>query len=181
MQNEKDIIQFLRDQTEIYYLLSTVSKLEIDDCWIGAGLIRNAIWDHLHHFPITPHATSDIDVIYFDPQNCHPQYDQQIEAQLFKIAPNYPWSVRNQARMHKVNSDPAYTDISDALLHWPETATAIAARLHHNQIEILCPHGVTDLLDMKIRPSPAFSHKLPLYEKRLAAKEWHLRWPNVTR
>jgi uncharacterized protein len=180
MQNEEDIVRFLENQPLIYSLLEVVSKLKIDNCWIGAGLIRNAIWDHLHHFPITLHASSDIDVIYFDRDNCDPKTDRQIEGRLLKMNPALPWSVRNQARMHTSNNDSEYSSINDALIHWPETATAIAARLYNNQIEILAPHGVQDLLNLKIRPSPAFSHKTEIYEKRQRSKKWRQIWPKLT-
>ncbi len=180
MKSQQDIIQFLKNEPLVYPLLKTVSKLEIDNCWIGAGLIRNAIWDHLHHLPVVLQPTSDIDVIYFDPQETDVKSEKQIEDRLFKMAPDFPWSVRNQARMHLRNNDPHYTSISDALFHWPETATAIAARLNNNQIEILAPHGVEDLLNLKIRPSPAFSHKMEIYNKRQRSKNWTQRWPKLT-
>ena len=180
MKTEKDILSFLENQPVIFPLLEMVSKLEIENCWIGAGLIRNAVWDHLHQFPIALHPASDIDVIYFDPNELDPQIEKQIKSRLSKMAPGLPWSVRNQARMHIHNTDPVYTNISDALFHWPETATAIAARLYKTQIEILAPHGVKDLLSLKIRPSPAFSHKKEIYEKRQAVKNWPQKWPKLT-
>jgi hypothetical protein len=39
------------------------------------------------------------------------------------------WSVKNQARMHERNADRPYRSASDAMMHSPETATAVGARL----------------------------------------------------
>jgi len=42
-------------------ILSIVSSLKLPDWYIGAGFVRNLVWDHLHNFPSTP--LNDIDVI----------------------------------------------------------------------------------------------------------------------
>ena len=55
-----------------------------------------------------------------------PSRDRAIEAELRALAPGIDWSVKNQARMHLRNGDPPYSGATDAMRHWPETATAIA-------------------------------------------------------
>jgi len=40
---------------------------------------------------------------------------------------------------------PPYWNVFDAVRCWPETATAIAARIEGGRVEILAPHGVGDL------------------------------------
>jgi hypothetical protein len=54
MQHETDLADFLARQPHIMRLLRAAEGLDIEDCWIGAGLIRNAVWDHLHGFPANP-------------------------------------------------------------------------------------------------------------------------------
>ncbi|MRE47150.1 hypothetical protein GII66_24395, partial [Escherichia coli] len=49
-----------------------------------------------------------------------------LEDRLRQQLPSLDWSVKNQARMHQRNGDYPYTSTRNALLHWPETATAIA-------------------------------------------------------
>ena len=57
--------------------------------------------------------------------------------------------------MHARNGHAPYRDVADALAHWPETATAIAARLGPAGVEILAPHGLADLFALLARPTPA--------------------------
>ncbi|MFM7609493.1 MAG: nucleotidyltransferase family protein, partial [Alphaproteobacteria bacterium] len=77
------------------------------------------------------------------------------------------------------NGHRPYCDIADALAHWPETATAIAARLGPNGVEILAPFGVDDVLAMILRPTPAYRSKPEILLARLEAKGWRKRWPGL--
>jgi hypothetical protein len=179
MRTRQDIAIFLAGQPQLMALLRPVAALGIDDCWIGAGLIRNAIWDHLHGFAVGPLAESDVDVVYCDHRDARVERDLAIERQLGDHFPHVPWSVHNQARMHHRNGDGPYRTTEDAIRCWPETATAIAARIIADEVEVISPHGTDDLVDMLVRPSPAFLHKLPIYRSRLAAKNWAKRWPKL--
>lgn len=179
MQSAQDIVTFLKGRQTITALLRAVEALNIDDCWIGAGLIRNAVWDHLHGLPIGLVGGTDVDVIFCDHTNPSLDTDLAIEHRLASRFPRIPWSVRNQARMHERNDDAPYLNSEDAIRCWPETATAVAARLSGRDLEIIAPHGVADLVGMIVRPSPAFTRKMAMYERRLASKEWARRWPRL--
>lgn len=178
MQSRDDIARFLEQHAHILKLLTTVSELGIDDCWIGAGLIRNAVWNHLHGLPTQAVPGSDVDVVYCNPEHASQVRDLALEAQLIGKMPDVPWSVRNQARMHVGNGDPPYRDVADAIRCWPETATAIAARVV-GRVEVIAPHGVADLVGLIVRPTPTFMHKLPVYRARLTEKDWARRWPKL--
>jgi len=179
MRSIGDIEAFLGDAQLITTLLQPVAALGIDDCWIGAGLIRNAVWDHLHGYPIQPLVGSDVDVIYCDYADTTLDRDVGIERRLSRDLPGIPWSVHNQARMHKHNGDPPYENCEDAIQYWPETATAIAARLHEGQVQVIAPLGVDDLVAMLVRSGPAFARKIDVYKRRLASKDWPKRWPRL--
>ncbi|MFN3623444.1 MAG: nucleotidyltransferase family protein [Hyphomicrobium sp.] len=179
MLNIGDIEAFLAETQVITTLLKPVAELGIDDCWIGAGLVRNAVWDKLHGYPIQPLVGSDVDVIYCNYTDTTRERDVGIERRLSCVLPAIPWSVRNQARMYERNGDPPYENCEDAIRYWPETATAIAARLHEGQVQVIAPLGVGDLVNMLVRPSPAFARKIDVYERRLAAKDWAKRWPRL--
>ncbi|MDD2059113.1 nucleotidyltransferase family protein [Pseudomonas putida] len=81
-------------------------SLHLPDCWIGAGFVRNAVWDYLHGRDSSPVST-DVDVIWFDAKRCTPDQDDALEAILRDLDPNVMWSVKNQARMH-VQNDKSY-------------------------------------------------------------------------
>jgi len=104
---------------------------------------------------------SDVDVVYWDPGNATPERDIAIEKHLFEQYADIPWSVHNQARMHERNGDAPYRNTEDAIRCWPETATAIAARLSGTRVEVLAPHGVQDLVNLIVRPTPAFAQSSP--------------------
>ena len=108
-------------------VLAMVHSLGLPDCWVGAGFIRNAVWDYLHDRPPSRHP-GDVDVIWFCPERARPAEDKEVEAALRALDPSVDWSVKNQARMHLRNGDAPYASAVDAIGHWPETATAVAAR-----------------------------------------------------
>jgi hypothetical protein len=179
MQTRDGIIKFLERQPHIVTLLTAVEELGIEDCWVGAGLIRNAVWNHLHGFPTDPVPGSDVDVVYCDSSDASLGRDLSIEAHLLVKYPHVRWSVHNQARMHVRNGDPPYRDVFDAVRCWPETATAIAARIEGGHVEVLAPHGVGDLVGLIVRPTSRFACKMSAYQKRIAEKDWKQRWPNL--
>jgi uncharacterized protein len=159
-------------------LLLLVQSLELPDCWIAAGFVRNAVWDHLHGREPTP-PCGDVDVIWFDSVATDEVYDRKIESRLKMKRSDIDWSVKNQARMHHRNGDSPYESSVDAMRFWPETATAVAARLLADaSIEIAAPLGLDDLLTLTIRPTTGFeTRKRKLFEARVQSKAWLQRYP----
>ena len=175
-----DIAKLLEAHAELHALLLHVESLDLSDGWIGAGFIRNAVWDALHGRPIEASSLNDVDVIYLDPTDTRDERDTALESRLKSLAPDVNWQVRNQARMHLRNADAPYRTISDAIAHWPETATAIAARTIHGKVEVIAPYGIADLIALIVRPTPAFAHKMEIYRARLKSKDWAARWPSLS-
>jgi hypothetical protein len=138
-------------------ILSIVHARRLPDCWVGAGFVRNAVWDALAGRSPAPLA-EDIDVVWFDAARGDAASDRRIERDFAAMDPSLRWSVKNQHRMHIRNADAPYRSCEDALRHWPETATAVAVRLADaGRIEILAPFGLHDLLAGIVRPTPAFA------------------------
>lgn len=174
-----DIARFLMSHPRLASALVLVGGLGLPDCWVGAGFIRNAVWDMLDGRPVDP-AGADVDVVFFAPDDLGPAAERQAEATLRAAAPDLRWSVKNQARMHLRNGDAPYGDTGDAIAHWPETATAVAAR-HRGDgaADILAPYGLDDLLGFVLRPTPPFRTKLPVFRQRVREKGWLTRWPRL--
>src|SRR3546814_6473900 len=100
--------------------LAAVAALNLPDCWIGAGFVRDAVWDHLHgRSPSFP--TADVDVIWFASEGADEQADRDLEQRLRHRWPQFLWSVKNQARMHRRNGDAPYGSATDAMKHWPRS------------------------------------------------------------
>jgi hypothetical protein len=161
-------------------VLRLVRDLCLPDCWVGAGLVRSAIWDMQHRRPFSP-LPSDIDVIWFDETLLDPGVDNLIEANLCRLAPSLNWSVKNQARMHVRNDDPPYSCATSAMEAWPETATAVAVRLGKDEvIEVAAPFGLDDLFNLVVRPTARFEvEKKALYLGRIRSKNWAALWPSL--
>lgn len=162
-------------------LLRAAAALALPDCWIAAGFVRNAVWDHLAGRAPAPPDT-DIDVIWFDRPAAgpaHPGLDLALAQRLRALEPAADWSVKHQGRMHRRNGDPPYADATDAMRHWPETATATGVRLGPSgDLEIAAPYGLDDLFAGIVRPTPGFrTRKRDIFDARLAAKGWLARWP----
>jgi hypothetical protein len=179
MRGEKPVVEIIQAMPRLMDCLTAVGALRLPDCWIGAGAIRNTVWDRLHGFSDDTAHDTDVDVVWFDPEKASPDQDSALEARLSAAMPGQEWQVRNQARMHMRNRDPAYRDTEDALRYWPETATAVAARLRNGQVELIAPFGLDDLLGLTVRPTPAFRQKPEIYAARQASKNWSVRWPKL--
>lgn len=162
------------EQMRLLALLAEVAP----HAWIGAGFVRNAVWDELHALP-GPTPYGDIDVVLFDPADPSPAADQRLESTLAARAPRVPWSVHNLARMHTRNRDAPYASLAEGLAHWPETATALAVRQNAGTLEVLAPLGLADLFALIVRPTPAFLARLEVYRARVRAKRWTARWPRL--
>ena len=161
--------------------LKAVAALHLPDCWIAAGFVRDAVWDHQHGYDVAD-PTGDVDVIWYDPASPQAVVDRRIEEQLRSAMPKLCWSVKNQARMHLRNGDSPYTSVADAMRHWPETATAAAVRLRlMDSIEVSAPYGLDDLFALRLRPTPRFlTDKLPIFMDRVSSKRWMCRYPMLS-
>jgi hypothetical protein len=164
--------------TQVMEILNILRKVD-PDLYLGGGLIRNLVWDYLHGFK-NPTPVDDVDVIYFNNLNQLKQHDTLIEAKLLEHIPNLSWSVKNQARMHIFNSEPPYTGIEDAINKWPETATAIIIRLNSSgDLEIIAPHGLSDLFRLIVRPTPHFVTRTARIQHRITSKRWRETWSKL--
>jgi hypothetical protein len=173
------LIEILQRDPRLPRALAALAALDLPDAWIGAGAVRNPVFDHLHG--LAPSALADIDVAWFDAEDASPERDAALEVELCRRAPGLPWSVRNQARMHARNGHAPYTGAVHAIGHWVETVTAVGVRLdRHGVIEVAAPHGLDDLFSLVLRPVPAYRDRLDVFHARIAAKGWHDRWPRLT-
>jgi uncharacterized protein len=177
MQTIDDIIRFIARRPDMMRRLDLVASLTLPDCWVGAGFVRNALWDVLHG--IACGGEGDVDVAYFDCADVRTERDAEIERRLQAADSETRWDVKNQARMHHRNGVAPYVNTRDAIARWPETATAIAVRKTFRGIELIAPHGVEDLLGVIARPTPAFRSKTEVVARRIEEKRWRTRWPRL--
>lgn len=182
MMNEKTIISWIEEDKWMMDILKTTKLLNLPDWWICAGFVRSKVWDVLHNFSErTPYA--DIDVIYFDPKNIDEMVEKKWEEKLKGFIPDVPWSVKNQARMHKINNLSPYTSSVDGISKFPETATALGVKLDaKDNIILTAPWGVHDIIQLEVRPTPFFlenKERMQIYEERVSKKNWKKTWSKL--
>ncbi|MGB3262247.1 nucleotidyltransferase family protein [Paenisporosarcina sp.] len=175
LSNEQDIVEVISNDQWMMKVIRLAATLGLPDWWICAGFIRSKVWDELHGFSektILP----DVDVIYFDFKNPEEYIEKFYEKELMKLDPTIPWSVKNQARMHKLNKAEPYKSSMDGMSKFPETATAIGITLDEKgELRLCAPYGVGDLLAMKICPTPSFKES-QIYLDRVKRKKWSATW-----
>ena len=178
IESRKQIIQWLEEDEYRYQALLIAESLQLPQWMLAAGFVRNLVWDKLHALNARP--LSDIDLIYFDAENLNPEQDKLYQNQLNAIAPEYPWSVKNQARMHLKNQDSAYHSCVDAMSYWPEKETAVAAtisRAASPQIELYSPFGCDRLFELTVSHNPIKPKHL--FEQRILSKQWLTHYPQL--
>lgn len=152
---------------------------------IGAGVIRNLVWDELSGKSIASQL-SDVDVAYFDSSDITPERDAALQALLAARLPGVPWEVTNQAGVHLWfaaefgHSVQPLTSLEEAVASWPEYVTAVAVTLAaDDSIDIIAPYGLDDLFSMMVRHNPVRA-SVANYRDRVAKKRYAERWPGVT-
>lgn len=179
IESEGDISDLLRADEWRMGVLTAAEKKALPDWWIGAGFLRNLIWDALEGIESEP--TRDVDLVYYDKGDTRPETDWRYDDEMAKMYPDAEWEVRNQARMHYVNNFSPFTSTEDGISHWVETATCVAVKLENGTFRYLFCHGTGDLLGLVARPAPAFKTEtlLPKFYTRIEEKRWKDRWPHL--
>jgi len=177
---EQDILNVIEQDPWMMQVLLYASSLTLPQWMVSAGFVRNKIWNVLRGRE--EKHTTDIDLIYFDPNGNDEQQDQALTDQLNKDT-GWTWEVVNQSYSHDWNRELPYTSTEDALAHFPETATAIAVTLVDGKLKLIAPFGIEDLVHMVVRPTDAFmvsDAKKNRVRERVREKKWLEKWPQLT-
>lgn len=185
MQNEARLRQLAASSPWLMPALRAVRELGLPAWCIGAGAVRNLVWDALHGYA-APSSLPDIDVAYFDATDLSPERDAALQQRLRQAMPDTPWEVTNQAAVHHWfeayfgHAVEALHSLPEAIASWPEYATSVGLRLHDDdRIEVIAPHGLDDLFNCVVRRNPA-RVSLETYRQRVQQKQYAQRWPRVT-
>jgi hypothetical protein len=154
--------------------LECVRLLDLPDCYLAAGFVRNLVWDFLHQMQ-SPTPLNDVDVIYFDANESNPEQYQEYESKLKEMLPSINWQVRNQAVMHIRNNDQPYNNSLDAMSYWPEKETAVAiGKLSDEGFECISSFGFDSLFNLQLTHNPKRSKAV--FEQRIKSKGWLVTW-----
>lgn len=181
-------------------ILEVVAAADLGDWWIGAGFLRNTVWEARFG---TGKAVplNDIDVAYWKPLSSYGVPEAQLVGSIQKDEsnpvseeeerlahefqeqiPSVTFEVKNQARMHlwsaRAHERKPYDSAADGIADWVETATAVGIRIASDgSLKLCAPWGIQDLVEGIVRPTrPELS---TWTKERAAAKGWYTLWPEL--
>lgn len=174
-----EIDELVKNDHWMMQVLAVAEQLDLPDWWIGAGFLRNKIWNHLEGNDAE--RTRDVDLVYYNSDDASPEADWAYDEKLNHDHPFAQWEVRNQARMHLKNNLAPYTSTADGIAHWTETATAVAVRIKNGKLEYLFCYGTDDLFNLIARPTPhcKTGPMFKLFQDRIVDKQWQQKWPDL--
>lgn len=181
---EQRLIELVRGTPWLMDALRCARSLALPDWCLGAGVLRNLVWDHLQaHRQPTPAA--DLDLCFHDPLDLSTERDAALQRRLRQLRPQIPWEVTNQAGVHLWfeahfgHPVEPLRSLEHAIASWPETATAVGVRLEADErLTVLAPLGLDDLFAGVVRRNPA-RVSVATYLQRVRSKRYAERWPRL--
>lgn len=150
---------------------------------IGAGAVRNLVWERLHGRELLAEQLDDIDLAHHT-AGANEALDLRCGLLLKAALPTSPlrWEVVNQARVHLWPGAPQgmvpHQSLTAALASWPETATAVGLWLDEGDaLQLIAPHGLDDLMQGILRASPGAAPMA--FAQRLQHKAFLQRWSGL--
>ena len=179
IKSEGAIAKLISSDRWMMDVLRAAEDLNLPDWWIGAGFLRNKVWDAIAGKQ--SQQSRDIDLVYFHAADTSRESDDAYDIKMKQDYPFAEWEIRNQARMHYVDGFQPFTSTADGLSHWVETATCVAVKLTGGELRFLFCYGTDDLFGLIARPTPFFAtgELLKRFYMRVAEKRWQERWPEL--
>jgi hypothetical protein len=179
------LVELVRADARFMEILRAVREVNPPSWVVGAGALRNLVWDELHDRE-NPTPPTDVVVALFDDADVTSARDRSLEAALAKLLPGVPWEVTNQAGVHLWyeeefgHSITPITSVEDGVARWPETATAVAVRLERDaSLTVVAPCGLDDLFSLVMRRNDR-QVTAEHFRQRVEQKRIRERWPLVT-
>lgn len=175
----EEISELIRKDGWMMKVLTAAEQLDLPDWWIGAGFLRNKVWNHIEGKD--SEQSRDVDLVYFNQADVSQETDWAYDDKMNKDFPFAQWEVRNQARMHYKNNLEPFHSTADGIAHWTETATAVAVRIAGGNLKYLFCYGTDDLFNLVARPTPYCKSEtmLQVFRDRVAKKQWQQKWHDL--
>ena len=182
LQHTETLVRLVTSSDQLMTALRCVRTLNLRSWCIGAGMVRNLVWDALHGFGAS--APADVDVVYFDAQAAQ-DADDELERRLRATMPGLNWEVTNQAHVHRwFNSAcarivPPLRSLDDGISTWPEFATCVGVYMAaDDSVHVIAPHGLDDLFELRVRHNPSRASTSD-FRARVRSKRFLERWPRL--
>jgi hypothetical protein len=159
------------------------SEVGLPDCWLVAGCVAQTVWNDAFGRP-AGHGISDIDLVYFDGADLSAEAEAHHAERIRTLFADLDlWvDVKNEARVHLWYAEKfgkalaPYVSTEDAITTFPTTATAVGVQPHANELRVVSPYGLSDLLGLIVRPNKKQITR-PIYDAKV--KKWLARWPEL--
>ncbi|WP_374433062.1 nucleotidyltransferase family protein [Inhella sp.] len=181
---EQRLLDLVQRAPWLMEALRCARSLGLPDWCLGAGVLRNLVWDHLHGHP-QPTPAGDLDLCFFDSLDQSAERDAALQRRLQQLRPQIPWEVTNQAGVHLWfeahfgHAVAPLRSLEQAIATWPGTATAVGVRLEtDDRLTLLAPLGLEDLFAGVVRRNPA-RVSVATYLQRIASKRYAQSWPGL--
>lgn len=156
--NERDFAQRLEDifkkEPQIMAILKAMRQLELPDCWLAGGAVRNTVWQHLYgnNCQLT---IKDFDIVFFDKDAGRPVETKAKESLIVQF-PGLLFDVKNQASFgHWRPWRYRFKSTTDGIAHFLHPATGIGIRLSNDgAFEYCSEYGLSDLFEGILRSTP---------------------------
>lgn len=177
-----EVVRLVESSVELMRALRCVRGLGLASWCIGAGVVRNHVWDALHGRPSV--HDSDVDVVYFDAHSAA-ERDAELQSRLCSLMPDVEWEVTNQAHVHRWferehgrNVAPLGS-LEEGVSTWPEFATCVGVYLTQDDaVQVVAPHGLADLFELRVRRNPARA-SIDEFRQRVRTRRFLERWPRL--
>lgn len=157
---------------------------DMPDWYLVAGCLNQTIWNHLTNKNVQNNI-EDYDLIYFDSDTSYEKEDEIIKHIHDKYNHlNVCIDIKNQARVHLWIEDrfdlkiSPYISTEGAIASWPVTVSCIGIRKEKGKYIIMAPYGLTDNLEMVLRPNKTTIMRESDYNYKTA--KWLAKWPELT-
>jgi hypothetical protein len=161
---EEDVLNLIKKDNWMIHALIIAERQNLKNWFIGAGFVRNKVWDYLHGYSDLQKNKTDIDLVYYDREGNNEEEDRQLSDELIKET-GMEWEVVNEVYAHTFNNIAPYQSVEDAISQWPETATAIGVKLENGKLVLMAPYGINDMVNLTVRKSPKFLGNIDVVKK----------------
>lgn len=183
MTRESELLSIIKSDERLMNILRVARDCNLPNWYVGAGVVRNTVWDSLSGSPGASHIR-DIDFIYFSEFDID---EADIRSFLEERLPGVDWDFKNSRDIHKwykekkgIDRDPLMSSEED-IDNWPEFCSCIGIRLKEDgEILIYAPYGIDDLMNMVFRRNTFSDHFTSgMFEQRVKDKKVVERWPKA--
>lgn len=174
----------LERNTTLLEVLHRAAGMNLPEWYLAAGAITQTVWNMVTEKP-PEYGIDDYDLIYFDDSDTSWEAEDRVIQQGARVFAPLPIRVeiRNQARVHLWYATkfgipcPQHTSTEGAISSWLSGTALIGVRLlPSGDWRVFAPRGLTDILNLVIRPNPVSGTKA-VYDKKAA--RWQSLWPGL--